>query len=322
MILEMSDSYSFIELPVGNVTQICGHNIIKKQKIIQSIVKYFSSSKYVENEEVYNVFHLNGEEVGRNYYQSNIIKSITDVIEQLSINKKSLMYLTIKEELNKYDFKNELEQLYEALDLLFNQINRKLPIAEHNLFVDYESEDVMGLINKSSVYSKEVEDISRLSNYELLNNYIELFKMKSDKQIIIFQNIDHYLTIEEYKDFCNRCININELTGHTIIFSTSLDGYCMFDKKMANNIAVINDYDYVFPDYNKLVDYIRNRYPLNKQAMSVNSVLENIIHNIGKKNYIREMEEQVILKILNSALQYPDKMKNKFNALEWNYLAD
>ena len=54
MILELSNNIEKVTMSMGGIVQICGTNVVKKERIIDSLKKYFSTSKTPFEENQYN----------------------------------------------------------------------------------------------------------------------------------------------------------------------------------------------------------------------------------------------------------------------------
>lgn len=112
MIFSIENGITTYEINVLPMTQLVGVNIEKKDFIIKSILKYFSTAKYKEYDSKYlDNIKIDGEHVGRSYFEIYHIARIEDVISAIKVSKTSLIMKYISSKLLGYNYQLELSQL-------------------------------------------------------------------------------------------------------------------------------------------------------------------------------------------------------------------
>ena len=105
-ISEYEKVYSFELLPV---TQLCGQNIRKKTYIFESLRRYFSTFKYLEEKNKWrNNVKIDNEIVGRKYFSMISIKEASDIIQMIKWSKQSLMMEYVKNLIQRFDWQLHL----------------------------------------------------------------------------------------------------------------------------------------------------------------------------------------------------------------------
>lgn len=174
--------------------------------------------------------------------------------------------------------------------------------------------------------NKNGENINYLSTYELIINYIELIEKlneESGKQkLLIINNIDHMINQQEYRKIFEYSKTISEKSDINFLFTISLDGYCVVNKEDFESITIINDEEFIMPEYNRVADYIEKNYPIYRESdyQWVEYNLENCINKIGVSNQSVDLGINIILCILNRSLNVDNKVKYKTNNIELNFL--
>lgn len=311
------------------ITQICGTDMIKKKFIINSMVKHFSASKYMSYEDVYvdNVF-VEGKPVGRKYFDIHYIKDREDIINLLRISKNSKMLKYVGELLTEYEFQKELESIEQTVDAMYQRINENMCASFGNLILDYEVQRLWEMVQSSQIRDKNGREIEELSNYELLSELIkllgELQEHEPQKQLVIFENIDHFLKVEEYKEIYELMRQKASQFDLWFLLTISIEGYVIFEEEYIEGINVINDIVYVLPQMLKLKEFVEVRYPCYKQfEMAVlDEWMGKIVHKIGKSNVETDLRSNVLLKLINESLCMNFKEKAGLNSLENSFLLE
>jgi len=303
------------------IVQICGTNLVKKERIIDSIKKYFSTSKTLFEEKQYNKVFAYGKEIRKNYYEFDIVSDKSDLVKELQIGKSTIMKTILENKMEEFEYRCEIEKIKEEVEILFNKINEELLGTFSGIHIDFEHESLLNMIQKSQIYSLDGMSVDSMETFELVKNYLQLQSQNlKTNHVIVFKNIDHYLRASEYKKIYQLCRKINSEKQIIFVFTISLDNYCVVDNENCNHILIINEEDYLMPKLDKIENFIFEHYPVNKKPDNISFILERIINKISSNNYLEQMEEQVILKSINRTMLLEDKLKGPINSLELNYL--
>lgn len=316
------------EVGLEKVNQWCGSNVIRKNEILKMLSKYFSKSKYVEWEEkiICDVF-CGKEKLGREYFEIYNVDSREQFISQLKIGKNTLlMKYILNKILMSFDIETDMEKINDLLMRIYENINNELFSSFENFSIDFESSNLFEIMQESVACNKNGENINYLSTYELIINYIELIEKlneESGKQkLLIINNIDHMINQQEYRKIFEYSKTISEKSDINFLFTISLDGYCVVDKEDFESITIINDEEFIMPEYNRVADYIEKNYPIYRESdyQWVEYNLENCINKIGVSNQSVDLGINIILCILNRSLNVDNKVKYKTNNIELNFL--
>lgn len=316
------------EVGLEKVNQWCGSNVIRKNEILKMLSKYFSKSKYVEGEEKIRCDVFCGKEkLGREYFEIYNVDSREQFISQLKIGKNTLlMKYILNKILMSFDIETDMEKINDLLMRIYENINNELFSSFENFSIDFESSNLFEIMQESVACNKNGENINYLSTYELIINYIELIEKlneESGKQkLLIINNIDHMINQQEYRKIFEYSKTISEKSDINFLFKISLDGYCVVDKEDFESITIINDEEFIMPEYNRVADYIEKNYPIYRESdyQWVEYNLENCINKIGVSNQSVDLGINIILCILNRSLNVDNKVKYKTNNIELNFL--
>ena len=326
MIVSVKDVISSYDICVEQITQICGQNIPVKSFIINSLCKYFSADKYSEYEEkmIDNIL-IDGENPGRKMWECIRVTTIEDIILFLQLGKKSVVNKVIKEYLSSFDNQSELLEIDNILIKIFDRINKEF-LGSERIEFQYEPEDILSVVCNTSIRTREGKDIHELSNVELFDEFIDMMERLQlkvpDKRMIIFENIDHFLTAEQYIRFCKKCESIAYGNNCWFFFSTSLDGYLYCTEKYMESINIVNDEIFSIGSSEKILEYIVSFYPVNKSIdnKELEAILPTIVQQIGKRKTMNDVENQVVLKLINDSMGFHDKWKKAPKDAEIKYL--
>lgn len=327
MILKIKNNLREYEVALEGVNQWCGENIIKKNNIINMLCKYFSKSKYMEYDEIASDIFLENEVVGRNYYNVYLVQSREQMISELKLGKNTLMmkYVLDKISIN-FDVSIELEQVKDILIKIYEILNATAFNEFQNIKLDFENSKLLEIIQQSIITYKDGKDIHYLSNYELVLNYLKLVKgieMNSGGQaLVIMNNIDHLLYDGKYKKIYLEAEKMYATHNIGFVFGISIDGYCVVNKNNINSITIINDQEIILPEYDKIVEFIENNYPINVNVTE-DWILSNIkmcIQKIGKENSSIELSSEIILTMINKTLLINSNRRFKTNSIELNFI--
>ncbi|WP_026668315.1 CRISPR-associated protein Csn2-St [Butyrivibrio sp. AE2005] len=328
MIISVKDGISSYDVCVEQITQICGQNIPVKSFIINSLCKYFSADKYFEYEEklIDNTF-IDGENPGRKMWECMHVATIEDIVQFMQLGRKSVVNKVIKECLTTFDNQAGLMEIDNILISILDRINKEY-LGSERLELQYESEDILSVVCNTSVKTREGKDIHELTAWELFNEFIDMLEKLQvkvpDKRLIVFENIDHFLTRDQYIGFVDKCENIAYGNNIWFIFSTSLKGYLYCSEEYIESINIVNDEMFSIGSVEKMVEYVGSSYPINKKLRKeeIMDLLPEIVQQIGNKDAIDEVENQVILKLINSSMGFRYKWRKEPKDAEIRYLMD
>lgn len=306
MILSIDDKYV---LNMEGITQLCGISLQKKNYIIQNIVKYFSSAKFAEYEEMDNcIIKIDEEIVGRKYYTTYYISNVNDLISGIAISKTSIMKKYVDYVNSTYDNQVIYEDIIAGYEKIFERINNKLKESDINLMMDFMEEKITDVAQLAVTRTPDLGYIERMDNYELYMEYIKIikayYKNNPDKILLVLENLDHYLDIEQYYSLMQQLeIMISEL-DICVITTTSIRGYVYISRNNITGINVVNDEIFSMLMIEELETFFNENYPCNYD-MSEKNMLHNIsqiIHDIGIDGYSPCDKEYVFLKLLDESM--------------------
>ena len=317
------------DLNLIQITQVCGVDFEKKNFIFNSLTKYFSASKYMAHEQnmIANIM-LDGERVGRKYFSVVHIRSREDILEKIRMTKTGILMKYFEISMTNFDCQMILDNISEQLEHLYIKINEIFFNAVPNLLLGFEQNDILKIIQNSTVHGKEEGDLNELSNKELLeilcHLLVEISRKVPEKYLIIIENLDHLIT---YKEYIQMISYIEEIvSGYDIwfMFSMSTDGYVFLDEITMEGVNIINSLIYILPDIERIYDFVMFHYPTHSQfgKDELLKLLRKCIHQIGKEDYEIALNSFVLLKIINSTLCIKTKCKNAINNLEMAFLYD
>ncbi len=308
MILSVKDGIAKHSINYGQITQICGQNNILKSYIVKSICKFFSSEKYADYEEKYvNNIEIDGTVPGRKQWECIKFSNVEDYVLFLQIGKKSVLEKIIKEQLLEFDSQKELNEIDNLLLSIFCRINRTV-LPDGNIELQYAQEELFSILAKATVKIRDGRDIHELSQYEIVDEVISMIGNYQDKipekRMYIFENVDHILTVEQYRSIVEKCERLSNKSSVYFIFTTSGRGYLYFSEESFENVNVINDEIFTFDGMEQLRKYVNDNYPMNTYFLSeeLSKYLYDIVQYISMNEALVPLESQIILKLINGSL--------------------
>lgn len=308
------------EINLGNIVQILGLNFKSKEYIYQSFIKHFSLYKYQEyDESMENNILIDGEEPGRKEYRVIGIGSREELIEQIKNNKNTIAYEYLSNIFNTLSCQKQLNLIDENLTNIFNIVNDKLRSNVGDISIDYEMQNLLYIVSKSTVYTSQGEDLETMGNYELLIILFNLLKennvVNPEKVILLLKDIDHLCNRGEYNKLIEHLFSYD----HNIYVITfiGVDKYVYVNKEIIQNIIVLNDMEFQVPNFDVIEDYLLNHYPLNREFSEVEifNLLKCSLNTIGIENDTVSYKEILVKKLINKALCINEKYDfNMFNS--------
>ena len=327
MILQISQIDRTAEINIEPVTQLCGQNIVWKNQILRIIKKYFSGEKYADYEEKNRgIIRLDGEEIGRKYFRLIKCADRASMIETIKIGKTNLLTQCIRYFLNDFDCQQQMSYIDENLTKIYLMLNKMLERNIVNLQLDYQYSDLWDIVQKSEVYLSDSRHIEEASDFELVNLCIDIIKqlleINPEKTMILWENIDHLLTTEEYEYVVKACEDITKKYDIYFIFTTSLQQYVYVTESTIEDIHVYNAENFIFPEIEKVQNFVNNHYPYYKEwsKEELYKVIKNNVHKIGMKGYLEEDKNIVVLKLINDTFFEKEVKKEQAHLEESSFL--
>ncbi len=327
MILQISQIDRTAEINIEPVTQLCGQNIIWKNQILRIIKKYFSGEKYADYEEKNRgIIRLDGEEIGRKYFRLIKYADRGSMIETIKIGKTNLLTQCIRYFLNDFDCQQQMSYIDENLTKIYLMLNKMIERNIVNLQLDYQYSDLWDIIQKSEVYLSDSRHIEEASDFELVKLCLDIIKqlleINPEKTMILWENIDHLLTEEEYEYVVRACEDIVKKYDIYFIFTTSLQQYVYITESTIEGIHVFNEEDFIFPEIEKIKNFVNNHYPYYKEwsKEELYKAIKSNVHKIGMKGYLEEDKNIVVLKLINDTFIEKEVKKEQAHLEESSFL--
>lgn len=326
MKLRIKNGKEYYEINLEPFTQLCGVDFRKKDFILTSLCKHFSSEKYSDYEEGYrDNLWVDGQKVGRNYFMSYRVKTREDLLGAIKLAKTSLLmkYLTVC--LTDFECQKELDAIGEHLERLYLGLNQEMMLSLKNIELCYEKKELLDIVQNSEICGKEEQSLLELTNGELLETYCNLIervqKYNSKKVLLVVDNIDHLLSYQEYCVFCRNALRMCHESAVWFIVSSSIVGYVDLTKEYFSGIHAVNSIIFSVPEKDQLEEFIYKRYPVElERSDEWLRDMQLIIHDIGREDYSLNLKSAIILKLLNDSLYIRNSVKKGVNQVENSFL--
>ena len=307
------------EINMGNITQILGANYKVKKYIYDSLIKHFSLYKYQSFDEyMENNIKIDNEIPGRKEYKVINIKDREGLIEQIKLNKNAIVCEYLKNVIETLSCQKQINVLDESLTQIYMIINEKLYQDIGEICIDYEMQNLLSIVSKSEVITKNGFEIESMSNYELLEVLLKLVKENNrfnpEKNFILFHSIDHLITNNEYEKLINNVLGYDKKIY--MIFSISTDNFVYVNKEILNYITVFNSASFQVPNFDTLEEFIKMHYPVNKDFKEEETllILRKVLNKVGIENDSISIKELLVKKFINKAICVNDLYE--FNVLK------
>ncbi len=325
----MKLKFNEFEIDILPFVQLCGMNCKKKEFIINSIEKHFSSGKYKDYEKEYQeCFLVDGQILGRNYFKTYSIQNREDIIRYIQISKSSIMMQYFSNCLTEYNCTQDMSVIVERLENIFQNINETFLENGSKVKLSFEENNIFNLIQNAKVESYDGQDIHMLNNLELLTEFLQLIEKnllyQPGKILLIFKNIDHLLERQEYQLFVDKVEKISNGFDVSIICTLSIEGYVDIRKQFFEGIHIINDVVYQMPELERVKEFVQDHYPSGRivSEKDVQNFCKEIMHKIGCDRYKLITRENVYLKLLNDSLVLRQKESENLDKMELDFIMD
>ncbi|MCR5754929.1 MAG: hypothetical protein K6G30_09005, partial [Acetatifactor sp.] len=233
------------------------------------------------------------------------ISSRNQLLSFLQLTKTSMLSMIVEEKLNDMNLQKQLESIEMIVQEILHRVNQEALGKIENLAMDYEPNSLWEMIQKTVIVRDDGKQLSQSSNYELLCDVIDIIGEKQrimpNMQIIVFENVDHLISQDEYRKLLDRCENLTCRFNLWCVFCTSLVGYIQVNKKLWNGIALFGQEMIRLPEEEHLIRYLEDNWPYNRviDETELFQMLQNVAQELGNKNNLREISEIVLMKLFN-----------------------
>lgn len=313
------------EFNLEQITQLTGVSFKTKDYILTSLKKHFSSSKYSEYEELMidNV-KIDGELIGRKYFNAYYIKNRQELLDSIKLTKTSIFMSYFKNIISELDNQFILQELSDKLEEFYIDVNKIINDRIGNIELGYEAYNVLDIIQKSDLFSSEKSYIEEMSNIDILLIYInlvtELSKKTGENAIVMISDIDHLLEPSEYATLIEKLKNKISESNNYYIFTSSIDNYAYIDEDVITGINAVNDEIFEFPSLERIKEFVENNYPCNIKLDECEFIkmLEGTVNNVGLESYV-DIQSVIISKLINRTIGLSNKKYN-INQEEYSFL--
>lgn len=329
MRVEITDRNETYEINLQQITQLLGINMKKKQFILDSLDKFFSGARYSSYEEnMQDNVRIERQKVGRKYFSSHRIHTRENLIKDIKISKTSMMMQYLLARFTDFECRLEQDAIAEHLERLYLCVNEELAKTIGNIEISYDTKNMLEVLSESMVCGVDGKGIEQLSNYELLETYLDLFvqlqKREPQKMLILIENIDHLLDYEEYEKIYLKMQQIVDEYDCWFVVSASIHGFIVLNTESIEGIQVINDTVFSFPSYEHIFTFLKEEYPIEREWSEIEVLggLKDTIQYVGKENCSIDFKGNVFLKLINQTLDIKTVASNTVNSIEMAFLMD
>ncbi len=320
------------KLNIGKVTQLLGMNCIDKERIFRHIELYFTTKKSIDIELFYNDevpdITINKEKVSKTRFEVFHIRNMLDIDFHLSNKKDTTFHRFANIRFNNHDINKHMETINNELtevvkkaninlETYFGEDNQELP----QEFI-HKNITIGDILKNNLLIEKNIE----LSNFEKICLFIKLvvsnYSNNLKEHIIIFNNIDCFLSVCEYKKVFELMESISLKSSIYFFVATSKVGYNMISEENINYATVFNKKVFDFPNIEYVTKFLYENYPIDKNFTDdeVVSILNEICHFINSDIDFISIKSLVCCKILNDYEHVKNKGVGLCSDIELKYL--
>ena len=311
----------FVEIEVGQYTQIVGLNQELKYYIWLLLNWYFGGKKYTENDLSLFDFEepiIQSEEkiLNRKEFKLITIERAEDLHEQLSFKKGTIAYEYLLQILNRVELTSHIEKLNDTLEQLSMEINKTAQVEVKDVLYKV---DVVDFVKETVIKNNLIQLVERegvvVSN-ELIDNerkFLILLAMlerileeSPDKYLLLIKNADEYIS----KRNCQQIVERSDVYGNLFVLNfITIVGSIALLPHLVECINIIGDHIESLPELDFIYSRYRKHYPLSdvpseeqfKESLSkICSFL--ITKEIGEFSF--SVEDKVTLKVLNQLFSF------------------
>lgn len=315
MKMKINNNVKIIEIEYNQVMQFCGFNVNEKNKVIETIKKYFIGSKYMEYEKDFECkISLDNDEIGRKTFDLYYVAETDDLINSIKIGKTSIVAKLIKNYIAGFECQGYMQKIDDELIQIYNMINKEIAQLG-DIRLKYEMSELWDMVQKSSVVPyKDDKFLENKSERVLVNIFLNSLEKKleisPERTLVIFKNLDHLIEKNDYCDLVYRMKDISDNYDIHFIVSTSIDGYCALKNGLETGVTIFNSIIYGMPDMYHIKEYIESNYPFNRKFEydELMNMLQKVIHRIGKCSELLNVSDLVIYKLINESLAIKERI--------------
>ena len=315
----------FVEIEVGQYTQIVGLNQELKYYIWLLLNWYFGGKKYTENDLSLFDFEepiIQSEEkiLNRKEFKLVTIERAEDLHEQLSFKKGTIAYEYLLQILNRVELTSHIEKLNDTLEQLSIEINKTAQVEVKDVLYKV---DVVDFVKETVIKNHLIQLVERegvvVSN-ELIDNerkFLILLAMlerileeSPDKYLLLIKNADEYISKRNYQYIVERIIRDSDVYGNLFVLNfITIVGSIALLPHLVECINIIGDHIESLPELDFIYSRYRKHYPLSdvpseeqfRESLSkVCSFL--LVREIGGFSF--SVEDKVTLKVLNQLFSF------------------
>ena len=315
----------FVEIEVGQYTQIVGMNQELKYYIWLLLNWYFGGKKYTENDLSLFDFEepiIQSEEkiLNRKEFILITIERAEDLHEQLSFKKGTIAYEYLLQILNRVELTSHIEKLNDTLEQLSIEINKTAQVEVKDVLYKV---DVVDFVKETVIKNHLIQLVERegvvVSN-ELIDNerkFLILLAMlerileeSPDKYLLLIKNADEYISKRNYQYIVERIIRDSDVYGNLFVLNfITIVGSIALLPHLVECINIIGDHIESLPELDFIYSRYRKHYPLSDVPSeeqfreSLSKICSFLItKEIGEFSF--SVEDKVTLKVLNQLFSF------------------
>lgn len=267
---------------------------------------YFSTYKYHDFEDC--SLSINGEPVGRKYFDCISIRNRDELINLISLAKNSILSHYIKLSLDEFNFQKNLSEIDESLSRIYIELNEKIEKSIGDIRIDYDYSSIWDIVQKSKIENDQGGSLSELTNLQLCSVLINLLGeiqgLEGNKLLVILRNVDSMFTVGEYRSVYELCRSQCSKYDTWFLFELFQSEYYKYSEKLLIGTTVINEIDFSMPEIERITDYVNQHYPIDIRFSTeqMGKLLSRCINTIGSQRYSSFGQSMVIDKIITESM--------------------
>ena len=315
----------FVEIEVGQYTQVVGLNQELKYYIWLLLNWYFGGKKYTENDLSLFDFEeplIQSEEkiLNRKEFKLITIERVEDLHEQLSFKKGTIAYEYLLQILNRVELTSHIEKLNDTLEQLSIEINKTAQVEVKDVLykvgvVDFVKENVIKnhliqLVEREGVAVSN-ELIENESKFLILLSMLErILEESPDKYLLLIKNAEEYISKRNYQQIVERMIRDSDAYGHLFVLNfITIGGSVTLLPNLVECINIIGDHIESLPELDVIYSRYRKHYPVSDVPSeeefrnSLSKVCSFLLaKEVGEFSF--SVEDKITLKVLNQLFSF------------------
>ena len=315
----------FVEIEVGQYTQVVGLNQELKYYIWLLLSWYFGGKKYTENDLSLFDFEeplIQSEEkiLNRKEFKVITIERAEDLHEQLSFKKGTIAYEYLLQILNRVELTSHIEKLNDTLEQLSIEINKAAQVEVKDVLyktdvVDFVKETIIKnhliqLVEREGVAVSN-ELIENESKFLILLSMLERILEESlDKYLLLIKNAEEYISKRNYQQIVERIIKDSDVYGNLFVLNfITIGGSVALLPNLVECINIIGDHIESLPELDFIYSRYRKHYPLSdvpSEELFRESLSKVCSFLLAKEvgDFSFSVEDKVTLKVLNQLFSF------------------